>query len=107
MGRDERERAAGREGGCRGTVGEGEESVEFGEGAREGVGEGWSAGSRGSEHGRGGMRATNRMGTFDALFDDTMYDFYAAVRAFAGCSWEIIKRRVWARASILLDLGWI
>ena len=54
MGRLERERAGRRERGCGGVVGEGEESVDFGKGAREGMGKKWGAGSRGFEDGRGG-----------------------------------------------------
>lgn len=54
MGCDEGEGAGGREGGGGGTFGEGEESLEFGKGAREGMGEGWGAGSRRLEDARGG-----------------------------------------------------
>ena len=38
------EGVGGREGGCGGVVGEGEESVGVGEGGGEGVGEGWGGG---------------------------------------------------------------
>ena len=53
MGRFERERAGRRERGCGGVVGEGEESVDFGKGAGEVMGQRWGAGSRGFEDGRG------------------------------------------------------